>query len=312
MTKTEASRQNGALSRGPKTPAGKIRSSRNRTDHGLSIVAPIVEGLETVKEWELHRAGLLEALAPVGALEELLAERVAALSWRLNRVLRYETSSLRNGLATISGDVAKKLSVLPHLPWDDDPAPEAPGRGLRALEEILSGLEALEAAFSETPDRRIEPLLAVELLERFAREIGENGGDVLDAIAVPGLPSWEEWETFEWTAGLMRGCLEALASSVGLPEPLSLLWRAFGTLSREIEKAKQAEAKRARVERELLADRSLPSERDFERVSRYETHVERSLWRALHELERLQERRTGGAVAAPAVLDVTGSFGENP
>lgn len=39
-------------------------------------------------------------------------------------------------------------------------------------------------------------------------------------------------------------------------------------------------------------------------ISRYETTLERSLFKALHELERLQARRAGQAVIPPAVVDV--------
>lgn len=40
------------------------------------------------------------------------------------------------------------------------------------------------------------------------------------------------------------------------------------------------------------------------KLSRYETALERGLYRALHELQRLQAARAGLAVSAPAVLDV--------
>jgi hypothetical protein len=39
-------------------------------------------------------------------------------------------------------------------------------------------------------------------------------------------------------------------------------------------------------------------------LGRYETALERSLYKALHELERVQARRRGESVALPAVLDV--------
>jgi hypothetical protein len=43
----------------------------------------------------------------------------------------------------------------------------------------------------------------------------------------------------------------------------------------------------------------------FSKLSRYETAIERSLYRALHELQRLQAtRRVEGTVTPPAVLDV--------
>ncbi len=40
------------------------------------------------------------------------------------------------------------------------------------------------------------------------------------------------------------------------------------------------------------------------KISRYEKDLERSLFRTLHELERLQARRRGSHVPPPAVLDV--------
>ncbi len=50
----------------------------------------------------------------------------------------------------------------------------------------------------------------------------------------------------------------------------------------------------------------------FSKLSRYEARVERSLYRALHELERLQHARRGGAVPPPLAvdLDVSGLAGD--
>ena len=42
----------------------------------------------------------------------------------------------------------------------------------------------------------------------------------------------------------------------------------------------------------------------FSKLSRYETAIERSLYKALHELERQQAARLGTNVAPPQVLDV--------
>lgn len=48
-------------------------------------------------------------------------------------------------------------------------------------------------------------------------------------------------------------------------------------------------------------------------ILRYETTIERSLFRALHELERLQAKRNGKEVQVPAVVDVNldSSFRKN-
>jgi hypothetical protein len=55
----------------------------------------------------------------------------------------------------------------------------------------------------------------------------------------------------------------------------------------------------------------------FGKLSRYEAAIERSLYKALHELERLQARRAGQDVPPPAALDVTvgravGAAAESP
>jgi hypothetical protein len=42
----------------------------------------------------------------------------------------------------------------------------------------------------------------------------------------------------------------------------------------------------------------------FSKLSRYETAIERGLYRALHELERRQATRLGGSVPAPVAIDV--------
>jgi len=42
----------------------------------------------------------------------------------------------------------------------------------------------------------------------------------------------------------------------------------------------------------------------FSKLSRYETAIERQLYRALHELERRQAARLGGSVPAPVAVDV--------
>jgi hypothetical protein len=42
----------------------------------------------------------------------------------------------------------------------------------------------------------------------------------------------------------------------------------------------------------------------FSKLSRYETAIERQLYRALHELERHQAARRGQGVPAPAAVDV--------
>jgi hypothetical protein len=70
-----------------------------------------------------------------------------------------------------------------------------------------------------------------------------------------------------------------------------------------VKKAKQTAEE---VERDL--ERLLPDEKTLEKVSRYEAHLSRGLFKVLRKLEALQARPTGGA-APLARLDVDGLAG---
>lgn len=52
---------------------------------------------------------------------------------------------------------------------------------------------------------------------------------------------------------------------------------------------------------------------DSDRFFRYETMLEKSLYKALHELERVQAKRNGKDVPLPSVVDINldSSFGKN-
>jgi hypothetical protein len=89
--RAEASRKNGAKSRGPKTLEGKTRSSQNALKHGMRAEKYVVLREEDADEFAGLEAALVEELAPVGALQIVLARRIAVAAWRLARADRLET-----------------------------------------------------------------------------------------------------------------------------------------------------------------------------------------------------------------------------
>jgi hypothetical protein len=88
--RAEASRKNGAKSRGPKTVQGKARSAQNALKHGLRAQKYVVLPEEHADEFAGLEAAMIEELAPVGALQTVLARRVAIAAWRLARADRIE------------------------------------------------------------------------------------------------------------------------------------------------------------------------------------------------------------------------------
>ena len=85
-----ASRKNGAKSRGPRTSQGKARASRNALKHGLRAGKHVLLPDEDSDEFEALELALFEELAPEGALQGLLAGRIARAAWRLARAERIE------------------------------------------------------------------------------------------------------------------------------------------------------------------------------------------------------------------------------
>jgi hypothetical protein len=88
--RAEASRRNGAKSKGPKTAEGKARSAQNALKHGLRAQKCVVLPGERASAFAAFEAALLEELAPQGALQSVLAQRIVAASWRLARSERLE------------------------------------------------------------------------------------------------------------------------------------------------------------------------------------------------------------------------------
>jgi len=91
--KIEANRRNAAKSTGPKTPEGKAVSKMNALRHGLLSETVLLPD-EDADRLEAFREGILQQLKPMGELEELLAHRVVATAWRLQRVARIEVDLL--------------------------------------------------------------------------------------------------------------------------------------------------------------------------------------------------------------------------
>jgi hypothetical protein len=87
-------------------------------------------------------------------------------------------------------------------------------------------------------------------------------------------------------------------------EPEEAVMEALHTAARL--DAAEKETKAEKAEAELLAERRariLPDRTDLEKIARYEAHLSRQMYQALHELEALQARRAGKG-APLARLDV--------
>jgi hypothetical protein len=140
---------------GPATQEGKEVVKWNATQHGIRSPAPVVPGVEKREDWEEHRDGMLESLQPEGHLELVLAERVALLSWRLHRVIRYETESITLYQEKAQEDLTKKRGS----PFSDVSGPASPVVVRSNLKSVRMYLKLLKR-FARTGDD--EPLSALD------------------------------------------------------------------------------------------------------------------------------------------------------
>ncbi len=292
---------------GPKTEGGKEVVRWNATCHGIRSSAPVVPGVEKEEDWEEHRSGILESLQPEGHLEAVLAERVALLSWRLHRVTRYETETIAFSQETVEADLAERRG----RPFGDVSGPAHP-EDVRAAYESARKTERLLKRWSKLPDdKRLPGEDASSALWAFAGRVDDEVD--LEEVRLPeAVPEWAglygdtaEWDG--WTVGLVRACVSTVASHADEEEE-ELLKAAKRMAWLDVVSAKASDEKVEHDLKNMVRERLLPDDETLGKVARYEAHLSRLFHKALHELEAIQIRRTGGA-APLARLDVDGLAG---
>src|SRR5918994_2796489 len=180
------------------------------------------------------------------------------------------------------------------------------------LKSARVDLKLLKRFTSTEDDEPLSGLDAANILWEVAEHTdavaeGEaEAEELLGNLSEPGLKEGASPEEFEgWTAGLLHRAVEQIASSADKEGPEAVLQAVMRSAEWEVKKAKQSAEE---VERDLARmgrERLLPDEQTLEKVARYEAHLSRLMFKALHELEAIQVRRSGGA-APLARLDVDG------
>ena len=180
------------------------------------------------------------------------------------------------------------------------------------LKSARVDLKLLKRCTSTEDDEPLSGLDAANILWEVAQHTdavaeGEaEAEELLENFSVPGLKESTSPEEFEgWTVGLLHRAVEQIASSADKEGPEAVLEAVMRSAEWEVQKAKQSAEEVERDLERMSRERLLPDEKTLEKVARYEAHLSRGLYKALHELEALQARRTGGA-APLARLDVDG------
>lgn len=285
-----ANRNNARKSTGPKTAEGKAVSKMNAVKHGILSTEVVVRGLrvqEQAEEFKALRARFWESLAPVGPVEELLVERIVTAQWRLRRALMAETGEIAlsvdgghrkrsnrepisrevffSELHDVASEMTKSACVLAYLIHVMKAVREDVTRD-GELTEIT--LQRVLGRFSDRPNSLTEGLAG--LRERLTANPGGLTGEVLK----------EEHR---------RAALAYIDGKLSLYTQLN---------GHRQEREEKEEAARQAAD-------VLPAPAVLDKILRYETALERQLYRALNQLERLQRRRKGEDVPPPLTMEVS-------
>jgi len=302
LAKLEANRKNAQLSTGPKSPEGKAAARWNAMKHGLlakEVVIRTGDGRESKTEFSALLTSLKEDLQPEGVLEEMLVEKIAVCYWRLRRALRCEVGEIRGALDTYEFDQAVERVEAANeiLEW-----PSLTDKGCeRELIVITAGIQQM-----------------LRLMEAFRRDIEQQGvfsenmkKELLRVFGTEDGGFGQELFFYNWLAGEEgQGSLTTDdKNEEQRPDPakcreiiLDLVAEKAGSLKNALDVMQENEAFKTQSN---MAKLSLPGVGAADRILRYETAIERQMYRAMNQLERLQRQRQGESVTPPINVELS-------
>ena len=168
-----ANRRNARRSTGPKSAAGKAASSANALRHGLAAARAVVLPDEDADAYERLRQGVIADLAPAGALQEALAQRIVVLLWRLDRAARLEAELFVHGrLAVQRKEVAASAVRESAAAGLTALLGEADGRRREARFEARRAIDADIRAQAPSAQVLVEREESAKAFDRLARHEG--------------------------------------------------------------------------------------------------------------------------------------------
>lgn len=200
-----ASRANGAKSKGPATPEGKLISSRNSTRHGLFAENVVLETEKTGAFLELVES-LFEEHNPRTPTQKLLVENIAAARWRQWRIWGMEKVAFDDEVAAPSITDDPPLRAV--LAWKNS------ADSMRVHELLLRYEIALDRQISRSLLRLLQ--LQAQELQRVERT--EPNAAPPPASEHESEPQPKSVDT-ERTRQTMETIVPPTASSVANPRP---------------------------------------------------------------------------------------------
>ena len=297
-----ANRANARKSTGPRTEAGREIAKLNAVKHGGLSPLPVLPEVETPDAWQAHLDGTIASLQSSGHLETVLAERIALILWRMNRVARFEREITAIGQERVVVDLTdQRESRMSYR----KAGPDRPDELRTALREARHSLTVIARMYRRSDAEKLSGEDAELVLSAVAAQTTEVDSEVISMPEV--VPDEIPWSQFDgWTVSRVRLGIAAMAAAEGDGvTPDGLLFAALEHYRVQTIKLKSESDEVSRDLDHMRRERLLASAPQTDRIARYEAHLSRQLAQALHELQRLQATRAGAPVVPPVVVDVT-------
>jgi len=216
-------------------------------------------------------------------MEEALVDRIIMVLWRQRRLHTAEC-----------GEIAKAIN--------DAQSPEGPDHtemlfklsqndpGMPALPESLLGWKTACQALKVVRDAiERDSALSGEELKKYYETVGRTYAYLIDAVMKAQSKIAEDPESSKLVG---TGTLREHIMQKLLP-PLEV------SIKEAESRLKEHLARQSATERADKSAAMLPSSEALDKILRYETTLERQLYRALNQLERLQRTRLGEVIPPP-------------
>jgi hypothetical protein len=310
----QANRRNATRSTGPKTERGKRTVAGNAIKHGLlarEVVITAGDGKESWEEFHALVGQIYDYYKPIGVIEESLVQTIATCWWRKARVIRAENGEIRKRLDTLEVDRALRnsdkgnndlaLMYLFLFSADNQSDP---------LVFTREGQSDMRVAQSDLKKNHPGLAFMTDLLQRAKSEIASDGY-ISANIRRKIFHLFLGWDFFFASA-----CFDCAPPEAKKEDRPSEKVADEQVVDKDLVAAiddrlgRISALKRSVTERENLAlDAearcvSLPPADATDKLIRYEAHLDRQLYRAMDQLERLQRQRRGENVPPPLNINL--------
>ena len=308
VVKVEANRKNALKSTGPKTPEGKNKVRWNALKHGLlsrEVVLREGEGKEKEEEFTDLLENLHSTYAPEGPMEGMLVERIAVGYWRLRRAIRFETGMLREELDSLHFDYYNEYNYVGAKPSKLEALESLREKERQTIKENEHCIKLLKNRLDLSKAHE-DKEIAMNLYYHDLIADQYTSEDSVDVDLDEDRFLGEEMTREEMRAFLLKkGWTDDELKENFIDQDLQGIDKCKQRI-KELSIQEQVEA--LKLSR-LPYTKALLQEEDLNRLLRYETAIERQIYKALHELLRLQSARRGEKPAIPVAVDVDVSEG---